>query len=528
MNWDLINNAAYLAIDKVALKTKDKIALFWIGENQKEKQYTFGDIFKLANRFANYLKTLKIKKGDRVFFFLPRIPLIYYGFLGTIKTGAIAGTLFSAFGIQALYDRLSNSDARILITNQDLYPRLKTILPKLKHLDRVIIADNNLYGKLNHCSSTFKNTKMKPSDPAFMLYTSATGNTPVSGITLPHQSIIQQVSSAKYFFDFKKSDRYWCTADPGWVTGVVYGILTPWGCGATQLVYEGRFDTDIWLNFLRKYRIKILYTAPTALRMIQKVNLKKIYHFPDLRLIASVGEALPPNLFFWTKKFFNLPVRDTYWQTETGSMMIGNYSDSRIKPGSMGKPLPGIKAGITDEKGRPVTINQVGNLVFKPPWPSMMVKVWKNTRLFRSYYKNGWFTTGDQAYKDKDGYYWFVGRKSEIIKTAGERVGTFEVESAINRHQSVLENAVIGKPDPLRGEIIKAFIILKDGQIPSDYLKQEIQSFVKTQLAGHAYPREIEFIDRLPKNHSGKIMRRLLKAKELGQTLGDVSTLEEN
>ena len=528
MNWNLINNAAYLAIDQTALKAKNNLALFWVDENQKEKQYTFGELFTLSNQFANFLKGLNIRKSDRVFFFLPRIPLIYYGFLGAIKTGAIAGTFFSAFGTQALYDRLSNSDARFLITNQQLYPRLKPILPKLKKLKYLIIANEEFYKKLGQYSSTFKNKKMKPSDPAFMLYTSATGNTPVSGITIPHQAIIQQIKSGQYFFHFKKGDRYWCTADPGWVTGVVYGILAPWGCGITQLVYEGRFNADIWLKFLNKYHINIFYTAPTALRMIQKDRPDKKNLFPDLRLIASVGEALPPDLFSWAKTYFHLPVQDTYWQTETGSMMIANFSGIPVKSGSMGKPLPGIKAAIVDDHGRIVKVNQAGNLVFKPPWLSMMVKIWKNSNLFQSYFKNGWFITGDQAYKDKDGYFWFVGRKSEIIKSAGERIGTFEVESVLNSHPAILESAIIGKPDSLRGEIIKAFIVLKNNQTASESLKQGVQTFVKTHLAGHAYPREIEFVKLLPKNRSGKIMRRLLKAKELGQPIGDISTLEEN
>ena len=528
MNWNLINNAAILAIDKNALDTKNKLALYWVGENNEEKQYTFGEILSLANQFANFLKDLKVRKGDRVFFFLPRIPLIYYGFLGAIKTGAIAGTLFPAFGTQALYDRLKNSEAKFIIIDPNLYLRLKPILPKLSKLKNIIITNDEFSKKLSQYPVTFKNIKMKPNDPAFMLYTSATGNTPVSGITIPHQAIVQQIKSAKYFFHFKKGDRYWCTADPGWVTGVVYGILAPWGCGVTQLVYGGRFSADIWLKFLNKYRINIFYTAPTALRMIQKDSLHKKYFFPDLRLIASVGEALPPDLFSWTKKYFHLPVQDTYWQTETGSMMIANFPGLLIKSGSMGKPLPGINAAIVDEHGQTLGLKQIGNLVFKPPWPSMMVKIWKNSTLFQSYFKNGWFITGDQAYKDKDGYYWFVGRKSEIIKTAGERVGTFEVESVLNQHLSVLESAVIGKPDALRGEIIKAFIILKDKQIPSDNLKLNIQSFMKTHLAGHAYPREIEFVKKLPKNRSGKIMRRLLKANELGKPLGDISTLEES
>lgn len=521
-------NMAFNILDQQALGSqKNKIALFWEGEKGESKKFTFFELYLLANQFGNFLKSLGIKKGDRVFFFLPRVPELYFGFLGALKIGAVPGTLFAAFGSQAVCDRLKNSGAKVLITNKELYSRLENITKKLPDLKKIVLTEN-----LNHLLTDFsiklKALPMEPKDPAFMLYTSATGNTPVSGIVIPHLAILQQKLTAKWVLDLQKQDTYWCTADPGWVTGVVYGLLAPWSLGISQLIYSGRFEPEKWYELIEKYRISILYTAPTALRMLQtKEKIIKNYDLSSLRHIATVGEALPPNAFDWVLKNFKIPPHDTWWQTETGAMMITNYPCLPIKPGSMGKPIPGIKAAIIDEKGKELGINQEGDLAFKPNWPARMQKIWKNETLYRSYFNHGWYLSGDHAYQDKDGYYWFLGRKSEIIKTSGERVGTFEVESALGKYPAVLETAIIGKPDELRGEIIKAFVVLKPDFKPSEALKEQLQAHVKSFLAGHAYPREIEFVKSLPKNKSGKIMRRLLKNKELGLPLGDTSTLED-
>ena len=513
-------NAAYNPI------TKNKIALYWLGENGKHLEFSFFEINRLSNQFGNLLKDEGVKKGERVFFFLPRVPELYYGFLGTLKIGAVAGTLFAAFGSSAIFERLYNSEARVLITNKILFPRLDKIKKNLPNLKKIILIEN-LDSLLSHYSVDLKLNQMKESDPAFMLFTSATGNTPVSGIVIPHGGIKQQVTSARLALDLKENDIYWCTADPGWVTGVVYSILTPWIIGTGQVVFEGRFGAKAWYQIIQDYKVNVLYTAPTALRMLQKEGiLYKKFKLDSLRYLASVGEALSPALIKWGKSVFGRTIHDTWWQTETGAILLANRPGLKIKPGSMGKPLPGIKAAILNEKMHLLLPGKTGNLALKRGWPAMMTGIWKKTNLYKKYFFGNWFLTGDQAYTDKDGYFWFVGRKSEIIKTSGERVGTFEVESVLDSHPAIAETAVIGKPDELRGEIIKAFIVLKSGQKPSEKLKEKIQAYVKTYLAGHAYPREIEFIKNLPKNRSGKILRRILKAKELGLPPGDTSTLE--
>lgn len=520
------NMAAIILDENLQMGRAEKIALFWEAEDGRRQALTFRKLNQKANQFASYLKSLGCQKGDRVFFFLPRVPQIYFGFLGTLKVGAIGGTLFAAFGHQALLERLQNSGAKFLVTNKELLPRVEAVksqLPELKH----IILVEELEEKLSLLSSQFETVPMKPSDPAFMLYTSATGRTPVCGIVTPHQAIIQEKLTAQWVLDLHEDDVYWCTADPGWVTGIVYGILAPLSLGITQVVYEGRFSADKWMSILKDYKVNVWYTAPTALRMLQaEEETVKKYKFPSLRHICSVGEALTPDSIEWAGRIFNLPVHDTWWQTETGAMMITNYPSETIKAGSMGKPIPGIEAVIIDEKGNKLKEDRQGYLAFKPGWPSMMTQVFKNEKRYKSYFRNGWYYSGDQAWQDSDGYFWFVGRSDDVIKTSGERVGPFEVESTLSAHPDIAEAAVIGKPDPLRGQIIKAFVVLKDKSKASEELKEEIKIFTKKHLAGHAYPKEIEFVEKLPKNRSGKIVRRILKAKELGLPVGDTSTLE--
>jgi len=495
-----------------------KIALYWENNQGERKKYTFEKLDSLAGNFASFLQSLGAKKGDRVFFFLPRLPVIYFGFLGALKIGVVAGTLFPAFGPQALLERLKNSGAKILITNRELYPRIKKIKKFLPKLEKIILTEN-LAKQMAQVSKTFKPVKLRPTDPAFMLFTSATGNTPVCGIVTPRRALIQQYWTAKWVLDLRKNDRYWCTADPGWVTGVVYGILAPWLLGVSGFVFEGRFSAEKWYSLIEKYKISVLYTAPTALRMLQaEAGTDKKFNLSSLRHICSVGEALTPGSISWCRKTFGLPVYDTWWQTEAGAMMIANFRCLKIKPGSMGKPIPGIKAAIVDNHGQKLPTGQEGNLVFKPGWPAMMTTVWRNKQRYESYFKHGWYFSGDRAYQDKDGYFWFIGRADNVIKTSGERIGPFEVESVLSQHPMILEAAVIGKPDPLRGEIIKAFVVLKSKKSLSTgdakKLKEKIKLFVKKHLAGHAYPREIEFVKSLPKNPAGKILRRFLKLEE--------------
>lgn len=521
-------NAADIAIDQNALNfRKNKIALYWEGEKGEKKKYTFEEMAILSNQFANYLKGMGVEREDRVFFFLPRVPELYFGILGALKIGAIAGTLFSAFGPQALLDRLDNSDAKILVTNKKLKKRVLKIRRQLKNLKEIILIEE-LSAKLPKFSKRLKVLPMNSSDPAFMLYTSGTTGKP-KGVVHAHQAILLQHLTAKWVLDLHEEDIYWCTADPGWVTGIAYEIFGNWSNGISTLVYEGRFDIEKWYQLIQDYRVTVWYTAPTAIRMLAAKDSKilKKYDLSSLRFLASVGEPLNPEAVWWGLKAFDLPFHDNWWQTETGGILIGNYACMDIKPGSMGKPIPGIKADIVDDQGKVQPIKKIGNLAIEPPWPSMMIKIWRRPEKYKKYFNGGWYITGDLAYKDKDGYFWFVGRADDVIKTAGERVGPFEVESALISHRAVAEAGVIGKPDPLRGEIIKAFVVLKSSWRPSEVLKEKLQRHVKIQLAGHAYPREIEFIKSLPKTRSGKIVRRLLKAKELGLSRGDISSLEK-
>jgi len=523
-------NAAHNAIDRHR-DIPNKVALYWVGDTKR--RYTFKELRNLSNKFANVLKKLSVKKGDRVFIFLPRVPELYISFLGILKVGAIAGTLFAAFGPKALKDRLVNSSAKVLITNSVLKKRVDEIRKELPCLKKIIVTDNAKKGGVDYkkemrtAANYFRVRMMRPDEPAFMLYTSGTTGKP-KGVVHCHRAIIQEHLTAKWVLDLKPEDVYWCTADPGWVTGIAYEILGSWSNKASTVVYGGRFDPEKWYSIIEKYQVSVWYTAPTAIRMLMKAgNVYKKYDLSSLRHLCSVGEPLNPEPIFWAKKAFGLPFHDNWWQTETGGILIANYPCLPIKPGSMGKPFPGIKAGIIDNKGNELPVNREGNLAFKPSWPSIMLKIWKNPRKYREYFKKGWYISGDKAFRDKDGYYWFIGRTDEVIKTAGERVGPFEVESALIEHKAIVEAAVIGKPDPLRGEIIKAFLVLAKGYKPSKKLEEAIKLFIKKRLAGHAYPREIEFVQSLPKTQSGKIVRRLLKAKELGLPIGDISTLEK-
>jgi len=530
-------NAAYNAVDRHLLTwRKNKVALYWEGEDGTEKKFTFEDLAEKSSQFGNFLRKLNVKKGDRVFIFLPRVPELYIAFLGVLKVGAIAGTLFSAFQAQALYDRLENSGAKVLITNSELKERVNKIREKLKNLKTILVIDDPDFEKeLQKFSQETKIAKMDPKDPAFMLYTSGTTGKP-KGAVHCHLAILQEHLTAKWVLDLHEEDTYWCTADPGWVTGIAYEILGSWSNGVAAVVYEGRFNPPKWYEILEKYRVSVWYTAPTAIRMLMAggEDLPKKYNLSYLRHLCSVGEPLNPEAIRWGLKVFGLPFHDNWWQTETGAICIGNFPCLNIKLGSMGKPIPGVEAEIVDDNGNQVRPGKEGNLALRPGWPSMMIKIWRRPKKYRSYFKNGWYITGDLAYKDKDGYFWFIGRADDVIKTAGERVGPFEVESCLVEHPAVVEAGVIGKPDPVRGEIIKAFVVLKDNQKlkiknqkDAERLKEELSQYVKSHLAGHAYPREIEFIDKLPKTRSGKIMRRVLKAKELGLPVGDVSTLEE-
>lgn len=533
-------NIAYNCVDRHAAgERKDKNALLFVTADDSTETYTFAQLKELSDTFANVLVANQVQKGDRVFIFLPPVPERYVAFLGALKLGAVVGTMFAAFQEMALLDRLSDSEASVVVTNADLYPRVKNIQKDLPHLKKIILvergadalpqADNVVYYNeaMTNADKQFEIAHMQPDEYSYMLYTSGTTGKP-KGVVHAHGDMVQALVSTKYVLDIQEDDIYWCTADLGWVTGVVYGVLGIWGLGGTSVVYEGRFSPESWYKVLQDQKVTIWYSAPTAIRMLMAAPTQpKEYDLSSLRHLCSVGEPLNPEAIWWALEAIGLPFHDTWWQTETGSISISNYACLDIKPGSMGKPLPGIEAAVVDENGKPVVDGQQGSLALRASTVSSLMKtIWHNQEKYDSYFNGEWYLSGDAAVKDKDGYFWFVGRVDDVINTAGERIGPFEVESALVEHPDVVEAGVIGKPDDVRGEVIKAFVVTKPGVVQDEALKETLQQYVKKHLAGHAYPREIEFIDKLPKTRSGKIMRRILKAKELGQPIGDTSTLE--
>ncbi len=534
-------NAAYNAVDRHMYDgRRNKVALYSIGVDNKLHKLTFYDIYEQSNRLGNALKKLGVQRGDRVFFFLPRVPELYVATIAIAKIGAIIGPLFSAFGPDALKDRLLDSEATVIITTPEQTKKIdhsRQSLPDLKHVivvgadQKSLAEDEHSYNQLIEAESDkLECERMDPEDPLYLLYTSGTTGKP-KGVVHVHNDILGQHMTSKWVLDLKDDDVYWCTADPGWVTGTVYGIFGPWSNGASVVSYEGRFDADAWYQTIDRLKITVWYTAPTALRMLMKAGNDVVakYSLDSLRHVLSVGEPLNAEVVRWGMKVYGLPIHDNWWQTETGMQLIANLPCMAIKPGSMGKPLPGVYAAVVDEHGQEVEAGKLGKLVVKPGWPSMLRQVWRNKQKFDEYFKiPGWYFSGDNAWKDEDGYFWFVGRADDVINTAGHRVGPFEVESALIDHPAVVEAGVIGKPDKERGEIIKAFIVLAKDVQADEKLIEDIKEFTKRNLAAHAYPREIEIKDSLPKTRSGKIMRRLLKAWELGLPTGDTSSLEDD
>lgn len=532
-------NISHETIDKhVQNGAGDKTALIWMGSEGQELQFSFRDISLGSNKVGNALKKLGVKKGDRVFTFLSRVPELYMSAIAIPKIGAILGPLFAAFGPDAVKDRLKGSAAKVLITDLELYERILPIMSDLPDLDYVLIIGEDIkedgkvvsYNKLvGESSEVLELEKTSLEDPFIIHYTSGSTGTP-KGILHVHKAMLGHYQTAKWVLDLREDDIYWCSADPGWVTGTSYGIFGPWLNGVTQVVNAEPFSAESWYKTLEKNKITVWYTAPTALRMLMKAGdeITRDYDFTYLRHICSVGEPLNPEVIRWGLKVFYLPIHDTWWQTETGSMMIVNFPCLDIKPGSMGKPVPGITAAVIDKNGNHLPKGSVGLLALRPSWPSILRAVWGDEEKYNDYFLiKGWYLSGDNAYVDDDGYFWFIGRADDIINTSGHRVGPFEVENALVDHPAIAEAGVIGKPDEDRGEIIKAFITLKDDREYNEELFNDIKKFVRKNLAAHAYPREIEIVKSLPKTRSGKIMRRVLKARELGLPLGDLSTMEE-
>ncbi|MGA3165775.1 MAG: acetate--CoA ligase [Terriglobia bacterium] len=530
-------NMAHEAIDRHLTRgRRNKLALIYT-DKEHTARFTFEDMSLQSNRFANVLRKLGVGKGDRVFVFLGRRPELYIAILGIIKVGAIPSPLFEAFMEDAVRDRMANAEAVALVTSPALVERVPQYdLPALKHIILVGASSSDLSEGQYSYEALMDKAEEKAEiewltldDPLIIHYTSGSTGKP-KGVLHVQKAMIGHLVTGRWVLDMREDDVYWCTADPGWVTGTSYGIFSPWLNGMTNLIRGGRFNADDWYHTIESFRVNIWYSAPTAFRMLMATgeDVAEKYDLSSLRHVLSVGEPLNPEVVWWGWRTYGRRIHDNWWMTETGHILISNYPAMTIRPGSMGRPVPGVCAAIVDDDGKEVPPNTMGNLVVKPGWPGMMRTIWKQPERYESYFRiPGWYVTGDSAYRDPDGYFWFQGRIDDLIITAGENVGPFEVESCLVEHPAVAEAGVIGKPDAMRGHIIKAFLSLREGYEPSDELKDEIQKFVRQKLAAHAAPREIEFRKKLPKTRSGKIMRRVLKAWELGLATGDLSTLEE-
>ncbi|WP_106768211.1 acetate--CoA ligase [Paenibacillus faecalis] len=529
-------NMAYEAIDRhVAEGRGEKTALLY-SDATRDEAFTFAQLKEQSDKFGNILRKYGIKKGERVFIFMPRSPELYVSLFGILKVGAVVGPLFEAFMETAVKDRLEDSGAVALVTTPALLSRVKrNELPQLKHI--FVVGENteederliDFFSEMESASSDLKIEWVDREDGLIMHYTSGSTGRP-KGVYHVHNAMIQHYYTGKVVLDLREDDIYWCTADPGWVTGTSYGIFAPWLHGVTNVIRGGRFSPQDWYGTLEKNKVSVWYSAPTAFRMLMGAGSDLIsnYDLSSLRHVLSVGEPLNPEVVRWGYKVYKHRIHDTWWMTETGGQLICNYPSMAIKPGSMGRPLPGITAAILDDHGREAPPYTMGNLAIKTEWPSMMRKIWNNPSKYEEYFRfPGWYVSGDSAYMDEEGYFWFQGRIDDVINSSGERIGPFEVESKLVEHPAVAEAGVIGKPDVTRGEIIKAFISLREGYEPTQELKDEIYRFVKEGLSAHAAPREIEFKDKLPKTRSGKIMRRVLKAWELDLPTGDLSTIED-
>ena len=517
------------------LGNAEKVALRWIAPTSLEKnECTFSQLEHLSNRMANALLSLGFRESDIIFTFLPKVPEQFIAFLGTLKIKAIAASLFSNFGDEALLDRLQ--DAKGIITKQSLLRKMLRILPQLHGLKFILVIDSeadqdqqilSLPKLMRAASDEFIVPLTLASTPSVLHYTSgSTGKS--KGVLHVHGSILSQNSTFREVFNLDQQDIYWCTADLGWVTGTSYGVIAPWSQGVTQVHFGGAYDPQAWFTVLEREKVSAWYTAPTALRMLMREEQEFFHKFnlTSLKSIFSVGEPLNPEILAWSKRVLDHDIFDTWFQTETGSIMISNRPGLPIKPGSMGKPLSGITAAILSDDGILQKANQPGNLCLAPGWPSMFITYLNHADVYKEKFRHGFYFSGDVAQQDEDGYFWFLGRSDDVINTTGHLVSPFEVESSLLEIEEVAESGVIGAPDDLLFEKVVAFIVLKNRFQWSKELELKIRLHITNRIASIAAPQEIVVVDSLPKNKSGKIMRRLLKAQYLGQDAGDTSTLE--
>ncbi|HLC42330.1 MAG TPA: acetate--CoA ligase [Methylomirabilota bacterium] len=538
-------NIAHEAIDRHAAGPRqDQLALRWLGKSGEIEDYTYAKLRALTNRFANVLQTLGVGRGDRVYLVAGRIPELYIAALGTLKNRSVFCPLFSAFGPEPIRARMAIGQARLLVTTESLYRRkvepLRSSLPDLEHVllvgdggaETSVPGTKDYRALMTAASDEFTIGPTDPEDHALLHFTSGTTGAPKGAIHV-HEAVVAHHITGKLALDFHPEDIFWCTADPGWVTGTSYGIIAPLTDLVTSIIDEGDFDAERWYKILQDQRVTVWYTAPTAIRMMMKAGaeLVKKYDTSALRFLSSVGEPLNPEAVIWGQEAFGLPFHDNWWQTETGGIMIANFASMDVRPGSMGRPIPGIEAMIVRKIGKDrIEIidepNAQGELALRPGWPSMFRGYWGEPERYKKCFVGGVYLTGDLAKRDRDGYFWFVGRADDVIKTSGHLIGPFEVESILMEHKAVAEAGVIGKPDPVAMEVVKAFVSLKRGYEPTPELRRELLAFARSRLGAVVAPKEIDFTSSLPKTRSGKIMRRLLKARELGLPEGDTSTLE--
>jgi acetyl-CoA synthetase len=543
-------NTGYAAVDRHADgPAADRAALRFISDASTTDELvahelSYGELATLVRQFTNVLRSLGVGKGERVFTIMGRVPELYVTVFGALRNGCVVSPLFSAFGPEPLATRINIGEASVLVTTAAIYDRkIAKIRDQLTSVRHIILLDQgvsrgDVSGTLNfrHLMASVDDESpiehTDASDPALLHFTSGTTGTPKGAIHV-HGAVTMHYLTGLYALDLHHDDIYWCTADPGWVTGTSYGVIAPLLHGVTSIVDEAEFDAKRWYRILQDEGVTVWYTAPTAIRMLIKSGpeLAAKYRFPQLRFIASVGEPLNPEAVWWGKRVLGLPIHDNWWQTETGGIMIANTPAFDIKPGSMGRPLPGVDACVVRRKddGEVSVIAQPdveGELALRLGWPSMFRGYLHEEARYRKCFTDTLYLTGDLAKRDADGYFWFVGRADDVIKSAGHLIGPFEVESALTDHPAVAEAAVIGKPDPTVGEVVKAFVLLKDGFSPDDGLYRDLLGHARKKLGAAVAPKEIEFVDTLPHTRSGKIMRRLLKARELGLPEGDTSTIE--
>jgi acetyl-CoA synthetase len=538
-------NMAHEAVARHAAGPRAGVtALRWLGRDGAVRAFSYAALSRESARFANVLMELGVPAGSRVFFLAGRVPELYAGVLGTLEHRCVVCPLFSAFGPEPIATRMSLGEGSVLVTASSLYRRkvagLRERLPTLRHV--LVLNDEpgealpegtiDLQSAMAAASADYRIGFTDPQDLALLHFTSGTTGRPKAAMHV-HEAIVAHHATAALALDLHPDDVFWCTADPGWVTGMSYGILAPLSVGATLVVDEGDFDAGRWYDLLAREGVSVWYTAPTAVRMMMKggADVARQRAFPRLRFIASVGEPLNPQAVRWGVEAFGLPIHDNWWQTETGGIMIANFAALDIRPGAMGLPLPGIDAAIVEHlpDGGVRVIDEAdrqGELALRRGWPSMFRGYLHEGERYTRCFAGDWYLTGDIARRDGDGYYWFVGRADDVIKSSGHLIGPFEVESAFLAHPAVAEAGVIGKPDPVAGELVKAFVSLKPGVEPSEALRRELLAFVRVRLGTAVAPKEIDFLESLPRTRSGKIMRRLLKARELGLPEGDTSTLE--